>query len=212
MDGSDAGRVTRPVAVHPTDDAAGDATSDATPVGHDVGAGRRVDGGRPSPGEVDAVMWAAQLLVAISARSLAAVEAEVSLPQLRVLVILASQGAQSLNAVAHSLSIHPSNATRACDKLVVAGLIHRGEDPSDRRAVVLELTGAGIELVEKVMRNRRDQVEEVLSGISASERRALTFALNALESASGDRLNQAAWQAGWTTAAGVGAPSAYENV
>jgi hypothetical protein len=54
------------------------------------------NGARPSAGEVEAVMWAAQLLVAISARSLAAIEAEVSLPQLRVLVIPASQGPQSL--------------------------------------------------------------------------------------------------------------------
>lgn len=152
-------------------------------------------------------MWAAQLLVAISARSLAAIETEVSLPQLRVLVILASQGPQSLNAVAHSLNIHPSNATRACDKLVAAGLIHRGEDPDDRRALALRLTDAGTELVEKVMRHRRDQIEDLLSGVPAGKRRALASALTALASASADTLNQAAWQAGWTTpTTGAAAP------
>lgn len=145
-------------------------------------------------------MWAAQMLVAISARSLAAIETEVSLPQLRVLVILASHGPRSLNAIAHTLNIHPSNATRACDKLVVAGLIRRDEDPADRRLLALSLTTEGTQLVEKVMQHRRVQIEQLLSRVPAAQRRSLAAALTVLASASGDTLDHAAWQAGWTTA------------
>jgi DNA-binding MarR family transcriptional regulator len=165
------------------------------------------NGARPSADEVEAVMWAAQLLVAISARSLAAIEAEVSLPQLRVLVILASQGPQSLNALAHSLNIHPSNATRACDKLVAGGLLSRAEDPDDRRLLALNLTTAGARLVEKVMQHRRGQIEELLSQVPSRRRRALASALRTFAATSGDTLNQAAWQAGWTTPGEAGRPT-----
>ena len=164
-------------------------------------------GERPSVAEIDALMCAAQLLVAISARSLAMIEAEVSLPQLRVLVILASDGPRSLNALAHSLDIHPSNATRACDKLVAAGLIRRSEDPDDRRLLALSLTAAGTQLVEKVMAHRRSQVEDLLSRVPARRRRTLASALRTLTATGSDTLDHAAWQAGWTTPGNLPQPS-----
>jgi DNA-binding MarR family transcriptional regulator len=145
-------------------------------------------------------MWAAQLLVAISARSLAAIEAEVSLPQLRVLVILASEGPQSLNGVARSLDIHPSNATRACDKLVASGLIRRDEDNADRRLIQLSLTAPGEELVARVMDHRRAQIEELLRQVPSGQRRTLATCLTTLASIGNDTLNRAAWQSGWPTA------------
>lgn len=164
------------------------------------------EGARPARIEVDAVMWFAQLMVAISARSLAAMESEVSLPQLRVLVILASQGSQSLNAVARSLDIHPSNATRACDKLVASGLLHRGEGATDRRLLELSLTSAGEQLVSRVMGYRRAQIEELLAQMPAQDRVTLTKSLATLATVSdttlhGETLNKAVWQAGWPTVA-----------
>ena len=156
-------------------------------------------GERPAVGEVDAVMSVAQLLVAIGARSLAMIEAEVSLPQLRVLVILASHGPGSLNALADTLGVHPSNATRACGKLVAAGLIRRVEDPDHRRLLALSMTAAGTRLVEKAMAHRRSQVEDLLSRVPARQRRTLASALRILASASPGTLDRAAWQAGWTT-------------
>jgi DNA-binding MarR family transcriptional regulator len=145
------------------------------------------------------MMWIGQRMVAISARSLAAIEAEVSLPQLRVLVILASQGPRSLNAMAHTLGIHPSNVTRACDRLVAAGLVRRDGDPTDRRLLALRLTAAGTELIEKVMRHRRAQVEQLLTAVPAGQRRSLARVLGALAATTGDTFDQAAWQAGWAT-------------
>lgn len=144
-------------------------------------------------------MLGAQVLVAVSARSVAAVEAEVSLPQLRVLVILASQGAQSLNALARNLDVHPSNATRACDKLVDAGLLRRAEHAADRRVLELSLTEAGQGLVDKVMEHRREQVQDLLTAVPPDERKVLAAALRRLAAAGGEPLERAAWQSGWTT-------------
>jgi len=70
--------------------------------------------------DVEAVMAAARVLVAVSAQSVTAVEDIVTLPQLRVLVMVASRTAPNLNAVANGMGVHPSNATRTVDRLVSA--------------------------------------------------------------------------------------------
>jgi hypothetical protein len=79
---------------------------------HPDGTLTAVRGTPPTRDEIDAVMLGAQLLVAVTGQSLAAVEADVSLPQLRVMVILASRGPQSPKSVARQLAIHPSNRTQ----------------------------------------------------------------------------------------------------
>jgi DNA-binding MarR family transcriptional regulator len=62
--------------------------------------------------QADAVMRAARVLVGVVARSVAEVEDEVSLPQLRVLVLVASRGRMNLGQVAEALGVHPSNSSR----------------------------------------------------------------------------------------------------
>src|SRR5689334_23908448 len=99
-----------------------------TPVAEDLRAPR--DGWSD---DVEATMLAARALVGISAQSLADVDDVVTPPQLRVLVMIASRGPSNLGAVARSLGVHPSNATRACDRLVTAELLDRRDDPADRR-------------------------------------------------------------------------------
>ena len=49
-------------------------------------------------------------------------EDTVTLTQFRALVIIASRGPLHLAALADAMRVHPSNATRACDRLVAAGL------------------------------------------------------------------------------------------
>jgi DNA-binding MarR family transcriptional regulator len=73
--------------------------------------------------EVEGIMAAARVLVDVSAQSVAAIEDTVTLPQLRILVMVASRGPLNLGAVAAGLRVHPSNATRAVERLVVTGLL-----------------------------------------------------------------------------------------
>lgn len=174
------------------------------------GEAGRTGNGNPSRAEVDAVMLGAQVMVAVTAQSVAAVESEVSLPQLRVLVILASRGPQSLNSVARSLEIHPSNATRACDRLVEAGLIRREEDANDRRLLQLILTPRGERLIHRVMDHRRKHVVDLLRQVPSRERGQLALTLRSLAAAVGETLEQAAWQSGWTTTAPVPSPGGEE--
>jgi DNA-binding MarR family transcriptional regulator len=130
----------------------------------------------------------------------AAVDDVVTLPQLRVLVMVSSRGLLNLGAVAAGLGVHPSNATRAVDRMVGAGLLSRSDDPTDRRNLVLELTPAGQALVDKVMNERRSAIAKILNRMPASRRRALVPVLRSFAIAAGEVPAEAAWSLGWTTA------------
>ncbi|HEU0088728.1 MAG TPA: MarR family winged helix-turn-helix transcriptional regulator [Pseudonocardiaceae bacterium] len=123
-----------------------------------------------------------------------------TLPQLRVLVMVASSGPLNLAAVADGLGVHPSNATRACDRLVTAGLLDRRDNPDDRRNLVLGLTGAGQRLVEELMSSRRKAIEKVVARMPAEHRRGLVVALRSFVEAAGERPLTESWALGWTTA------------
>ena len=150
--------------------------------------------------DVEAVMAATRVLVAVSARSVALVDHLVTLPQLRVLVMVGSRGGLNLGAVAAGLGVHPSNATRAVDKLVVAGLLDRRDDPTDRRNLLLELSPEGRALVDRVMDERRVAIAGILERMPVSRRRALVPVLRAFAAAAGEVSDDAIWSLGWTTA------------
>ncbi|WP_251046271.1 MarR family winged helix-turn-helix transcriptional regulator [Arthrobacter sp. ISL-85] len=135
--------------------------------------------------EVEAVMQAADTLLGVVARSVAEVEDVVNTPQLRVLVLIHTQGPQNLGAVAAELGVHASNATRICDRLVAADLLERREDPADRRYVRLELTPKGKSLVDSVLNHRRQAIAEVISRMPSGRRPALAAALEAFAAAAG---------------------------
>ena len=146
-------------------------------------------------------MLAARALVGISARSLVDVDDLVTPPQLRVLVMIASRGPLNLGAVARGLGVHPSNATRACDRLVVAGLLDRRDDPADRRNLLLQLTEEGRTLVDQIMDRRRHAIAEVLDRMPALQRTALIPVLVTFAEAAGEMDDEHLWSLGWTTAA-----------
>jgi DNA-binding MarR family transcriptional regulator len=156
--------------------------------------------GAVATSDVEAVMAAARVLVAVSAQSIAGVDDVVTLPQLRALVMIASRPAMNLGAVAQGLGVHPSNATRLVERLVVAGLLDRRDDPTDRRNLVLELTPEGHRLLEQVMEHRRVAITEILDRMPAGRRRALVPVMRAFAEAGGETPHDAVWSLGWTTA------------
>ena len=152
--------------------------------------------------DVEAVLAATRVLVGVSAQSVTRHEDEVSLPQLRVLVMVASRGGVNLAAVATALGVHPSNATRAVERLVVAGLLHRRDDPTDRRNLQLELTERGRDLVGRVMDDRRAVILAILERMPADRRRALVPVLRSFAEAAGEVPESAVWSLGWPTPGG----------
>jgi DNA-binding MarR family transcriptional regulator len=152
--------------------------------------------------EVEAVMAAARVLMGVSAQSVAAIDDQVTLPQLRVLVMVASRGPLNLGAVATGLGVHSSNATRLVERLVVAGLLDRRDDPADRRNLLLELTAAGRGLVDNVMDHRRAAIVKILERMPGSRRRSLASTLRSFAEAGDEVSDDAVWSLGWTTTHG----------
>ena len=147
--------------------------------------------------EVDAVLAASRVLVGVAAQSLADLEDVVSVPQLRVLMILATRGPLHLTALAQDMGVHPSNATRACDRLVTAGLLDRRDNPADRRHLLLDLTPAGYALIDGVIDRRRAAIEQILNRMPAGHRRQLGQTLSRFAAAGGEPTSQDLWDLGW---------------
>lgn len=151
---------------------------------------------------VEAVLLASRVLVAVAAQSLTDVADRVTLPQFRTLVVLATRGPMSLGALAEQLGIHPSTATRQCDRLVAARLIRRTEADFDRRAVTLQATASGRRLVERVTTRRREAIGRILATMSERERAGLLRALRAFAAAAGEIPPEQAWSLGWAEPGG----------
>lgn len=131
----------------------------------------------PTDEQIDAVVRATRVLVALNARSGAAIEGRVTPSQLRVLLLVARCGRINVGSVAHDLGVHSSTATRTCDRMVGMGLLHRHDDPGDRRNLVLELASAGHELVNEIDMRRRDAVAAMLRRLRPESRQSFTSAL-----------------------------------
>ncbi len=133
--------------------------------------------------EVEALMRASKVFSAAVAHSLALAGGEVTMPQLRVLVMVQDSGPLNMSTVADGLGVSPSNASRTCDRLVRGCLLDRREDPADRRNVALTLTPAGGRLVASMLRQRQTIFHQVVAGMSAAERSKLTAGLTAFSDA-----------------------------
>lgn len=148
--------------------------------------GRKAAAGQTFTDEVEAVLWASRALVGIAATSVAEVEDVVTVPHLRILVMVDTWGPLNLGAVAKALGINPSNASRAVDRLIKAGLLDRRDAPQDRRNLNLTLTTDGQELVNRVSTHRRESISVVLERMTPEDRSALASALRRFAAAAGE--------------------------
>ena len=118
------------------------------------------------------MLTASRALVGVAARSLAVVDSEVTLPQYRALVVLASRGPRLVGELAEALGIHPSTATRLCDRLVAKKLVTRAPGRDNRRETTISLSVKGRRLVDRVtvLRRARDRGDRRAGAARAVER------------------------------------------
>jgi DNA-binding MarR family transcriptional regulator len=148
---------------------------------------------------VTAMLTASRVLVGISARSLADVDDTVTLAQFRTLVVVSAHGPTTLVRLAARLGVNASTAQRSVDRLVTGGLLHRRDNPEDRRELVIELTDEGIRLVAAVTAKRRAAIAEIVEAMPATRRRQLIAALEAFADAADEPPSDsdAASRLGW---------------
>lgn len=82
--------------------------------------------------------------------------------------------------VGKQLDIQRANMVTLVGELVDAGLVERGEDPSDRRAITLRLTGKGEELLRQAREKIAMHEQSILGCLSESERRKLIDTLKTI--------------------------------
>lgn len=150
-------------------------TEQADGIGHDV-----------APEVVDATLLASRALMGVLARSMASVLDQITLPQFRVLVLVAATGPMRTGALAERTGVHASTLTRTADRLVRGGWVRRLENPLSRREVLIELTDAGTRLVQDVMERRRAEIAEILGRMSPEQRQLVLAGLRAFGEAAGE--------------------------
>ncbi len=79
-----------------------------------------------------------------------------------------------------TLMLTSSGTTQRLDKLEEAGLIARGPDPNDRRAILITLTPEGKDLIDGVTAAHLANEASLLEGLSAAEQRELAALLRKL--------------------------------
>jgi DNA-binding MarR family transcriptional regulator len=155
---------------------------------------------------IDALLSASRVMVGLAARSLADLDADVTLPQYRALVVLASRGPQRVVDISTELGVNSSTGTRMCDRLVRKGLVSRGRSDADRREVQLALTPAGEYLVEEVTRRRRSELSRIVDTVPDVWHEPLTTALRALATTAGEPPDSE-WWLGWHNGGDPGGPA-----
>ncbi|MFR9778962.1 MarR family winged helix-turn-helix transcriptional regulator [Micromonospora sp. MS34] len=143
---------------------------------------------------VDAISALSRVLVGVTARTLAGLDVEVTLPQYRTLVLLASRGPLRTVDLAAALDVHPSTVTRTCDRLVRRGLVGRHQGTVDRRVVWLGLTEEGRDLVGTVMRRRGEHVLDLVRAAGVTADDATLELIDVLVTASGEPTEQEWWR------------------
>src|SRR5437899_11701568 len=78
-------------------------------------------------------------------------ETDLSIAQLRTLLVLAEEGPLVIGQVAQRMGIGLSTGGHLVDRLVQAGLAERKEDSGDRRRTLARLTPKGEELHAKLL-------------------------------------------------------------
>ena len=139
-----------------------------------------------APGTAEVLQAATRLLAGVALRSLEVLDAAVTLPQFRLLAVLADLGPVPSGQAARVLGLDPSTVTRLADRMVAAGHVTRGTDPRHRGVVTLALTVSGRGLVAAASAWRRRELARIMARLTPSEQTAATTALGLLVRAAGD--------------------------
>lgn len=107
--------------------------------------------------------------------------ADLTLAQLSILLTLLESGPIRMTELAAHERVRTPTTTVAIRRLEKLGLVKRSRDPSDLRAVLVEVTPRGLVQHREALDARRAFLDGMLSGLSAEDRATLATALGSLE-------------------------------
>jgi DNA-binding MarR family transcriptional regulator len=118
--------------------------------------------------------------VVIGLRRLTLDRQGLSLTAAATLTTLRRSGATRLTELAAGEGVSQPSMTALVGRLADAGLVQRRTDPGDGRAVLLTLTPAGAELLDRRREDRAARLAGPLAGLTDDDVRAISTALPAL--------------------------------
>jgi DNA-binding MarR family transcriptional regulator len=99
-------------------------------------------------------------------------DVQVSPGHIQVLIAL-TRGPRSVGKLAEELDVSPPAATQLVDRLAEHGMVHRLNDPADRRVVLVDYVEGMHEVARGIVEDRRRPLEEAMSEMTDEE--ALAF-------------------------------------
>jgi MarR family transcriptional regulator, organic hydroperoxide resistance regulator len=103
-----------------------------------------------------------------------------SMAQVKVLMMLSFKGEKSISKLAEALSVSHPTASQLVDRLVQAGLAERVEQATDRRFTLARLTHAGEQLAQRLWQGRMSHLQHSLAQLDQQDLAALRQGLRAL--------------------------------
>jgi MarR family transcriptional regulator, 2-MHQ and catechol-resistance regulon repressor len=101
-------------------------------------------------------------------------QAGLSAPGFSALVLLTTAGGRlELKTLRRRLGWSKANATEVTATLEARGLVVRRRAPADRRSVVVDLTGEGRDIVERLFPAHSDRVTRAFGALDEDEKRSL---------------------------------------
>jgi DNA-binding MarR family transcriptional regulator len=119
----------------------------------------------------------------IRERSRFAKSTGLSMPQFGILMQLHYRSNCGVSDIGERFDITNAAASQLVDKLVQGGLIQREEDPSDRRAKLLNLTAKGREFIQHGIEERYRWVDQLAEKLTPEERAKVMEALSIMTEA-----------------------------
>ncbi len=92
-----------------------------------------------------------------------------TLPQIRVMTVLAASGTSTVSAIAEALESSRPATSEMIDRMVDIGYVSREPNPADRRQVLISLTPPAAEIMDAKVARRRAVLVESLSDLSEQE-------------------------------------------
>jgi len=135
--------------------------------------------------DAEAVDEAAASLFAIFEAAREQGHTRLSSSQLQALLAVEQDEGLNLGALADTMGMILSSASRLCDRLVAAGMLERGVSAVDRREVSLTLTRSGRDLLANLRADRRERLDRVLRHMAPAAGAALLRGLREFARVSG---------------------------
>lgn len=105
---------------------------------------------------------------------------DLTMPQLKVVLLLFTNGEERMSAIASALGVSLATATGVVDRLVEKDMVTREGDPNDRRVVLIRLSDKGEKLIAGLWQLARHNAEVLLRALDQRRLQLLNEALRAL--------------------------------